>query len=295
MDEPKKNKPILLWIFILLLCCATGIGGWYIGTKYADKETKQENKEEKKEETKTPEEDNDIEDKRTAEEIIEPFLRVINYCSSNETFYYDKVTKYEDFPSSAAIEIALGNFSKEELEKIKKETSEKPDGYDWELEEDFPDIETNYIKEKIAYTFGKDKTVKLPKKLNLDGEFTSYDLKGDKYVLAGQGGGCTGFNDYITTKYVDSKKENGKLIIQVNFIYVTYDEKNIEAAEDPIIPIIFYNGLKKDRVISKLDGNGKEQEEAEKLLKGDKTDYLLFTFGVEDGHYIFEKVEMVKR
>ena len=291
----KEKKPILLWIFVLLLCCAFGIGGWYMGTKYADKETKQENKEEKKEEPKTPEEDDDVEDKRTAEEIIEPFLNVINYCSADDTFYYDKVTKYEDFPASAAIEIALDNFSKEELEKIKKEAAEKPDDYDWELEEGFPDIETSHVKEKIAYTFGKDKTVKLPKKLNLDGEFTSYDLKGDKYVLAGQGGGCTGFNDYITTKYVDSKKENGKLIIQVNFIYVTYDEDNIQAAEDPIIPVIFYNGLKKDRVISKLDSNGKEQEEAEKLLKGDKTDYLLFTFGVEDGHYIFEKVEMVKR
>ena len=38
-----------------------------------------------------------------------------------------------------------------------------------------------------------------------------------------------------------------------------------------------------------------KEDEADELLKGEKTDYLSFTFGLEDDHYIFEKVEIVKR
>lgn len=278
----QSNKGLLL-VIILLLCCAFGLGGWYLGTKSTNKETQPTTNEKNQKEDKVID---SIKDKRTAEEIIAPFLSIINYCDSKESFVYNKVAKYEDFSSSAAIDIALNNLSYEERTKQQKEAD--TDGK-------YPDIETSYIKEKIAYTFGKNKNVELPKKLEFSSDFLDYNLKGDKYIFGGQGGGCLGYKDHIKTKYYDSKKESDKLIIQVNFIYITYDESHITAAEDPIIPIIFYNNISKERIISKLDKNGTEEDEADKLLKGEKTDYLSFTFGIEDDHYIFEKVEIVKR
>ena len=277
----QSNKGLLL-VIILLLCCAFGLGGWYLGTKSTNKENQPATNEKNKKEDKVID---SIDDERTAEEIIAPFLNIINYCDSKETFIYNKATKYEDFSSSTAIEIALNNLSSEERTKNQKEDTNGK----------YPDIETSYIKEKIAYTFGKNKNIEFPKKLEYTGEYLDYNLKGDKYVFGGQGGGCVGYKDHIKTKYYDSKKESDKLIIQVNFIYITYDESHITAAEDPIIPIIFYNNISKERIISKLDKNGTEEDEADKLLKGEKTDYLSFTFGIEDDHYIFEKVEIVKR
>lgn len=273
-------------VIILLLCCAFGLGGWYLGTKSTNKETQPTTNEKNQKEDKADKVVDSIEDKRKAEDIIAPFLSIINYCDSKESFVYNKVAKYEDFSSSAAIDIALKNLSYEERTKQQKETD--ADGK-------YPDIETSYIKEKIAYTFGKNKNVEFPKKLEFSSDFLDYNLKGDKYVFGGQGGGCLGYKDHIKTKYYDSKKESDKLVIQVNYIYITYDESHITAAEDPIIPIIFYNNISKERIISKLDKNGTEEDEAEKLLKGEKTDYLSFTFGIEDDHYIFEKVEIVKR
>ena len=281
----QSNKGLLL-VIILLLCCAFGLGGWYLGTKSTNKETQPTTNEKNQKEEKADKVVDSIEDKRKAEDIIAPFLSIINYCDSKESFVYNKVAKYEDFSSSAAIDIALNNLSYEERTKQQKEAD--ADGK-------YPDIETSYIKEKIAYTFGKNKNIEFPKKLEFSSDFLDYDLKGDKYVFGGQGGGCLGYKDHIKTKYYDSKKESDKLIIQVNFIYITYDEAHITAAEDPIIPIIFYNNIYKERIISKLDKNGTEEDEAEKLLKGEKTDYLSFTFGIEDDHYIFEKVEIVKR
>ena len=277
----QSNKGLLL-VIILLLCCAFGLGGWYLGTKSTNKETQPTTNEKNQKEDKVID---SIKDKRTAEEIIAPFLNIINYCDSKESFVYNKVTKYEDFSSSTAIDIALNNLSYEEIVKQKEEDDEEHPS----------EIETSYIKEKIAYTFGKNKNVEFPKKLEFSSDFLDYNLKGDKYIFGGQGGGCLGYKDHIKTKYYDSKKESDKLIIQVNYIYITYDESHITAAEDPIIPIIFYNNISKERIISKLDKNGTEEDEAEKLLKGEKTDYLSFTFGIEDDHYIFEKVEIVKR
>ena len=278
----QSNKGLLL-VIIVLLCCAFGLGGWYLGTKSTNKETQPTTNEKNQKEDKVID---SIKDKRKAEDIIAPFLNIINYCNSKESFVYNKVAKYEDFSSSTAIDIALKNLSYEERTKQQKEAD--ADGK-------YPDIETSYIKEKIAYTFGKNKNIEFPKKLEFSSDILDYDLKGDKYVFGGQGGGCLGYKDHIKTKYYDSKKESDKLIIQVNFIYITYDEAHITAAEDPIIPIIFYNNISKERIISKLDKNGTEEDEAEKLLKGEKTDYLSFTFGIEADHYIFEKVEIVKR
>ena len=277
----QSNKGLLL-VIILLLCCAFGLGGWYLGTKSTNKETQPETNEKNQKEDKVID---SIKDKRTAEEIIAPFLNIINYCDSKESFVYNKVTKYEDFSSSTAIDIALNNLSYEEIVKQKEEDDEEHPS----------EIETSYIKEKIAYTFGKNKNVEFPKKLEFSSDFLDYNLKGDKYIFGGQGGGCLGYKDHIKTKYYGSKKESDKLIIQVNFIYITYDESHITAAKDPIIPVIFYNNISKEKTISKLDKNGTEEDEAEKLLKGEKTDYLSFTFGIEDDHYIFEKVEIVKR
>ncbi len=285
MEEKNVNQSNkgLLWVTIVLLCCAFGLGGWYLGTKSTNKETQPTTNEKNEKVDKVVD---SIEDKRSAEDIIAPFLKIINYCDSKESFIYNEATKYEDFSSSTAIDIALNNLSYEE--RTKQQNEDDADGK-------YPDIEKSYIKEKIAYTFGKNKNIEFPKKLEFSSDNLDYNLNGDKYIFGGQGGGCLGYKDHFRTKYYDSKKESDKLIIQVNYIYITYDESHITAAEDPIIPVIFYNNISKERTISKLDKNGTEEDEAEKLLKGEKTDYLSFTFGIEDGHYIFEKVEIVKR
>ena len=49
MNENKKAHPVL-WIIIILLLIAVGVGGWYLGTKMANKEDKQSSKETNKEE-----------------------------------------------------------------------------------------------------------------------------------------------------------------------------------------------------------------------------------------------------
>lgn len=278
----EKIRTTLIWIIVVFV---TGVGCFLIGYKSSEKnqdKCKEEPKIEKKEEPKKEE--------INANLIVEPYLDVLNYCEPKETFYFQKLTKYEDLDPTIAIDIALRNATPEERKKLDEELNKPTDETD-----SFPDIETSHIEEKIKYTFGKDKTIKFPKKLNFESDFTSYDLKGNKYTLAAQGGGCTGPSDYYETKIVDSSKDNEKLVVQVNYIYVSYDVDNITEAEDPIIPVIFYNSLSKDREIAKLEKNGTEEKEADILLDGNKTDYLLFTFTLEDDHYILEQIEMKER
>ena len=288
-----KIRNLIIWLVIVLIVgVACILIGYKIGHNNQDKckEEPTETKEEKKE----PEEKTAI-DKRDAEELVHPFLNAVQLCDAEGTYYFKKVTKYEDLSGSKAIEIALMNYSYEEWQKIyeydKQETEFDPEN---PVDDEFPDIETSYIKEKIEYTFGKNKTINFPKKLDFWDE--TYKLKGDKYVIEAQGGGCTLFTDYIETKVIEGIKNNDEYIIQVNFVYVTYDVKEGEDFEDADdAPVVVYNNLNKKRVVAKGFKYGDQEKQLDKILNSDKTDYMLFTFKLEDNHYIFDNVEIIER
>ena len=283
----KQLRNTIIWLVILLI---VGVGCFLIGYKISEKnKDKCETEPIPTKEEEPKKEDNKI-DKRTAEELVSPFIGINNYCDST-TFIYKNTQKYEDLDPSVAIQIALDNYTYEEWQTSYEE-AKKEHEVNLDEEDEFPDIKTSYINEKIAYTFGKDKTIKFPK--HLDFWYESYELKGDKYVLEGQGGGCTGFTNYIRTKVIEGIETGNEYVVQVNFAYITYDVK--ENAEEIDARITVYNNLNKKRVIvkdAKYDDD--EVEELDKLLDGDKTDYMLFTFKLEDDHYIFDKVEVVER
>ena len=291
----KLRIGIIIAILLLLVCLGCFLIGYKVGNGAKDKcavapEKKEEpTKEEEKEEPK------EEKDERTAKELVTPFLSAIELCDAKGTYYLKDITRYEDLSGSKAIEIALNNYTYEEWKKI-YEAEKIEHEFDPEnpVEDEFPDIETSYIKEKIAYTFGKDKTIKFPKKLDFWDE--SYTLKGDKYILEAQGGGCTLFFDYIETKVLEGIKNNDEYVIQVNFVYVTYDVKEGEHFEDADdAPVVVYNNLNKKRVVAKDFKYGDQEKQLDKILNSDKTDYMLFTFKLEDDHYIFDKVEVVER
>ena len=285
----KLRIGIIIAILLLLVCLGCFLIGYKVGNGSKDKCAVAPTEEKKEEPTK--QEVKKV-DKRSAEELVHPFLAVNNTCDSKNTFIYKKTQKYENFDPSVAIQIALNNYTFEEWKEIHEaENIEHEFDPENPVEDEFPDIETSYIKEKIAYAFGKDKTIKFPKKLDFWDEM--YELKGDKYVIEAQGGGCTAFTDYIRTKVVEGIANGDEYVVQVNFAYITYDVKENEEEVDASITV--YNNLNKKRVIVKDTKYEDEEEGLDKLLEGNNTDYMLFTFKLEDDHYIFDKVEVVER
>ena len=90
----KKGLKIFLIVLVLILICGAGVGGWVLGTKYANKEDskKVEKKEEGKKEEETKEEEK--EPKKDIEPPVLPFPRAM--CAGYDFDFQEKTIYAKD-------------------------------------------------------------------------------------------------------------------------------------------------------------------------------------------------------
>ncbi len=191
-------------------------------------------------------------------------------CSNKDNFFITSNTNFNNMSPEIKVEIALYNHSH---------------NY------------SNKLEDKIKRTFGKNKTINLPKKLNAKSNFVTYELVDGEYKEVADGGGCTGFADYFESAIVDKKIYQNKIVYKVNIGYLVRDnvsEQGEELKEEELHSTI-YNNYNKKRIIERNIYYKNEENKFNELLYSDNMDYILFTFIKEDQVFIFDKAELIER
>ncbi len=278
MKENKK-KYVFFTIILMLVCLSMG---WLMGANYKKiiKEAPPAKEEVKPDESNNKKAFSNI-TKEEAEELVQPFIALLTRgCSSEEYFYIKDTTTYKTISNNDKIEIASFNL----------ETSSTGEDDGFTLKE---------IKKAFKKTFGENKEINYPRYLNFESTFSSYSLVNNTYEVVSSGGGCVEFNDWLHTKVVSAKKANNKITVRVNFGLLVRDNvEELEEAEEvneENITSKLYASHAKERIIAEDIKFNDEEEEVEKILSGEDTDYIIFTFVKENNNYIFEKAELKKR
>ena len=276
MKENKK-KYVIFTIVLMLVCLCMG---WLMGANYKKiiKEEDPVKEEVKPDESKNNKPFNNITEEE-AKELVNPFIVLLSRgCSSPEYFYINETTTYKTISDNDKMEIAYQSIAN----KI-----------------DFEKFELKELQNAFKAVFGQNKKINFPRKLDIESAMANYVLVNNKYELLANGGGCIEFSDWVHTKVVSAKKDNNKITIRVNYGVLVRD--NVEELEDAEeineenITSKLYASHDKERIIAEDIKFNDEEEEVEKLLSGEDTDYIIFTFVKENNNYIFEKAELKKR
>ena len=266
MEEENKKNPLKIVLVIVLLVVAF-VGGFLL-SKVISGDKKEEPKEEEKEET--PKENKVISE--DVEKLMRPFLS-INNCGGLNNYIKEKTTfdTISEHDKLAMAYLSLGYSTCEHEVTLEELTKE-------------------YQK-----LFGKDKTPQFPNRLEI--VFNSLDLEGDKYVSAGCGGGCICvvkteggplFQIYSTIT------EKDKLVVKVNYAFL---ETNCDSAteKEEWVGNLYSSPEKTKLLKGNLKHNDYEEIIKNTMSSDTETDYILFTFNIIEGHYIFESANIVKR
>ena len=201
------------------------------------------------------------------DEVIKPFLIFTKCAGSN---YLADSMDYNSISNDIKLEIAY--------EKLTNTYDNK--------------INVSDLLSAYKQVFGSDKEISLPNTLHINHVFATYSKEGDSYVLQGQGGGCTGISDIVTRASFESK-ENNKLVIKVDYGYITTISDvvdNFETAECG-----FYNSPDKDKLLKQGFDIGSKETIANDVFDQNIADYILYTFTLENDNYIFDNARIVKR
>jgi len=276
MKENKK-KYIIFTIVLMLVCLCVG---WLIGANYKNiiKENEPIKEEVKPDESKNKKPFNNITEEE-AKGLVNPFIVLLTRgCSSQDYFYIKGTTTYKNISDNDKIEIAYQSI----VDKI-----------------DFEKFELKELQKAFKNVFGQNKKINFPRKLDFESAMANYVLVNNNYELLANGGGCIEFNDSIHTKIVSATKTNNKITVRVNYGLLVRD--NVEDLEDDEeineenITSKLYASHAKERIIAENIKFHDEEEEIDKLLSSEETDYITFTFTKENNNYIFEKAELKER
>ena len=273
--EEKESMLGLKIIVIAIIIIGVGAGLFIVMPKNSSKESNEPASNTGVENT----ENNNIEDNNTEnnpkdnsvdiEKIIEPFL-IFNKCGGAE--YLKDELDYNTIDLNAKIDIAYNHLLGDKL-------------YEHELNK-------SSLIQAYKDVFGSDKEVELPEQLNISYAFASYKSNGDAYILEGQGGGCTGISEIITKTELESNNSN-ELVVKVKYLYVTTVSDSIDDFDTAELGV--YNSKSKERLIRQEFTFDKMEEVTNEILSGDETDYILYTFKLEDNNYIFENAKIIKK
>lgn len=257
----KKTKYIIYFIALALLLVGCG-----------------KNNEEPKEEPKS-EKIAEVKKEQTPEDLVAPFISLLyRGCNSEEYFYIKETTTYDNLKKADKVEIAYQALT---------------EGKDLE-EFSLTDLDKSFKR-----VFGETKSIIFPSKLDIETEMANYKLEGTKYVLEANGGGCLDFEDKLYTKIIETKKEESKMTIRVNYAVRSIKDKaklqKTEKVDESKIKGTLYSAYNKKKILLNNIEYSKEDEEINKILEGDKTNYIMFTFTKENDNYIFNKAELVER
>ena len=150
------------------------------------------------------------------------------------------------------------------------------------------------LLESYKQVFGSDKTIELPDSLQINHSFASYSKEGDQYVLQAQGGGCTGIGEFVTRVRLESKTTE-KVVIKVDYGFITQASEDANFDDYDNIECVFYNSLNKERVVKDGFVYGNKDAIVSEVFDNNLDDYILYTFKVENDHYVFESASIVKK
>lgn len=150
------------------------------------------------------------------------------------------------------------------------------------------------ILKTYKQVFGQDKEIEFPASIEVAHRFASYELQGEDYVLLGQGGGCAGIAEVKTKLSIDSQDDNS-LVVKVDYGYVEALDENFDYTEFETTELAFYNSYNKERIIKQGFTHNAIESITNEIFNNNENDYILYTFKIENDHYIFDNAKIVKR
>ena len=228
----------------------------------------QENTENNNQETDNPTPKIEVD----VDEIISPFL-LFKSCGGAD--YLDSSVTYDSLENNTKLEIAYY--------KLMKNINQS--GYTHEFNI------SDYL-EAYKEVFGSNKEIDFPDQLNINFAFATYSKNDDKYVLEGQGGGCIGINEY-ETKIKNYNQEENSLEIIVDYGYITTVSDSVDDFETA--ECAFYNSKNKTKTIKQGFTFSQEDSVIEEIFNNNQSDYLVYTFKLDNGNYVFDNLKIVNR
>ena len=286
MEENKKSKaPIVLLVLILII--AAGLGGFFGGKYYYEhqrnveqKDTQQKESKEEKTPTKEEELDGTVtkEKLELAEKLLLPFDRTTTSCGE-KGYFFEKDKYTVDTIDKDVLLLTAYNYARE------NNTNKTYTG----IGEDYADILVKDIEAAVETIYGKNIQLTMPKQINDEYNFESYILKNDRYAIEAQGGGCTDYTSSLEENIKSIKQSEKEVIIDIQYLYVIYEEETDETEEIPTFKV-YKDASLKDLIISDISGL-KEEETTKELFNSDKANYYTYTFVKNDkGNYILESI-----